>query len=247
MDSANYRAAVERAAHILKALRKENGISATQPPCAFNKVQLRDWLASLRIEDEGERMAYVCAITDYWFAGIYPSHLKGTAKAYFEANYERFEDRREDSFRKAGLLDFVDLARTNDNVFAAEVRCDTGCDTQCDTGCDTGCEPSVVNSHELPTTSYEPLAMDYKAIANGLDATNKDERHGYTASSRASCAACNEQFLILSNATGSTCTCPRCGQGHVLADAGRTLKSKGTFWLKPLHDTEDTKEDTPND
>ena len=77
---AAYRAEVERKGKALKALRGERGISSQKPPCAYDKIQLRDWLASLRIEDEAERAAYLAAMLDHWFTGVFPEHLDGLGR-----------------------------------------------------------------------------------------------------------------------------------------------------------------------
>lgn len=56
MDSekrTEYRREVERRAAALRRMRKDRGIASGKPPCAYDKIQLRDYLASLRIEDEG--------------------------------------------------------------------------------------------------------------------------------------------------------------------------------------------------
>lgn len=80
MDSekrTEYRREVERRAAALRRMRKDRGIASGKPPCAYDKIQLRDYLASLRIEDEGERCAYLAALIDYWFTGVSPDHLDG--------------------------------------------------------------------------------------------------------------------------------------------------------------------------
>lgn len=112
MDSekrTEYRREVERRAAALRRMRKDRGIASGKPPCAYDKIQLRDYLASLKIEDEGERCAYLAALIDYWFTGVSPGHLDGVPRAYFDANADRLSDAREDSWRKANMLRDIDL------------------------------------------------------------------------------------------------------------------------------------------
>ena len=46
---AGYRAEVERKGRALKAMREARGVRSDKGPCAFDKVQLKDWYTSLQI------------------------------------------------------------------------------------------------------------------------------------------------------------------------------------------------------
>ena len=98
---AGYRAEVERKGRALKAMREARGVRSDKGPCAFDKVQLKDWYTSLQIANEEWRCAYVTAMVDYWFTGVTPDYLDDIPKAYFNANFERLSDARRQSFAKS--------------------------------------------------------------------------------------------------------------------------------------------------
>lgn len=200
MDSekrTEYRREVERRAAALRRMRKDRGIASGKPPCAYDKIQLRDYLASLRIEDEGERCAYLAALIDYWFTGVSPDHLDGVPRAYFDANADRLSDAREDSWRKANMLRDIDLTGWledgNGNVPpVGEGVSHPVSDPVSDGVC-------TQHSYKLLPTSYDPSATSHGPIspmASSEEATGYERGSGVFETGEtffhAPCPVCHE-------------------------------------------------------
>lgn len=209
-----YRAEVEAKAKVLKELRRD--LDSSRPPVAYDKFQLRDWLASLRIIDERERTDYIAAMVDFWFVGAYPHHLTGTARAYFDCNLDRLSDNRADSFRKAGMIDKIDLDTS---------VCPDKADVSRPVSHPVLDEVSTVHSYKLPTTSHEPVAIDqsHKAMVDRPEAEDPSviSHNGMSDAPRVKCAGCGKQYVAAPINPGGTAKCPFCKTTNTIKESQR--------------------------
>ena len=226
---AAYRAEVERKGKALKALRGERGISSQKPPCAYDKIQLRDWLASLRIEDEAERAAYLAAMLDHWFTGVFPEHLDGKARAYFEANEDRFEDARTDSFRKARMLGDVGLEAWAERPTASVSAGNDGASHPVSHPVSQveAYGEYTQHSYKLLATSHEPLATGHGPIsplASKPQTTSYERGPGVFEAGRtifhAPCPVCGKTVVAWFDESGNPFTTDACGRHSIRLPPG---------------------------
>ncbi len=181
---AGYRAEVERKGRALKAMREARGVRSDKGPCAFDKVQLKDWYTSLQIANEEWRCAYVTAMVDYWFTGVTPDYLDDIPKAYFNANFERLSDARRQSFAKSDTGEDSSLEAWVDGRNGTIPADGEGVPNPVPDPVPSpvpnpvpdGVQP--LHSYKLPTTSHEPQAISmalqgHWLMARGLRATER--------------------------------------------------------------------------
>lgn len=177
---AGYRAEVERKGRALKAMREARGVRSDKGPCAFDKVQLKDWYTSLQIANEEWRCAYVTAMVDYWFTGVTPDYLDDIPKAYFNANFERLSDARRQSFAKSDTGEDSSLEAWVDGRNGTIPADGEGVPNPVPDPVPSpvpnpvpdGVQP--LHSYKLPTTSHEPQAISHgptRPLANGKRTT----------------------------------------------------------------------------
>lgn len=227
---AGYRAEVERKGRALKAMREARGVRSDKGPCAFDKVQLKDWYTSLQITNEEWRCAYVTAMVDYWFTGVTPDYLDDIPKAYFNANFERLSDARRQSFAKSDTGEDSSLEAWVDGRNGTIPADSDGVPNPVPDPVPSpvpnpvpdGVQP--LYSYKLPTTSHEPQAISHgptRPLANGKRTTgygtNDHEPLFETGVARfhAPCPKCGE---VAKESAGSIdgagrilVNCPNCG------------------------------------
>lgn len=181
---AGYRAEVERKGRALKAMREARGVRSDKGPCAFDKVQLKDWYTSLQIANEEWRCAYVTAMVDYWFTGVTPDYLDDIPKAYFNANFERLSDARRQSFAKSDTGEDSSLEAWVDGrngTIPADGEgvpnpYQTPFPAPYPTPYQMGFSPYIAISYQVLAMSHKPLAMALQGhwlMARGLRATER--------------------------------------------------------------------------
>lgn len=223
---AEYRAEVERKGRALKAMREAHRVRSDKGPCAFDKVQLKDWYTSLQITNEEWRCAYVTAMVDYWFTGVTPDYLDEIPKAYFNANFERFSDARRQSFAKSDTGEDSSLEAwidgRNGTIPADSEGVPSPVPDLVPNPVPDGVQP--LYSYKLPTTSHEQQAISHgptRPLANGERTTGYGANDGKplfetgVARFHAPCPKCRE---VAKEPVGSIdgagqilVNCPNCG------------------------------------
>ena len=204
---AGYRAEVERKGRALKAMREARGVRSDKGPCAFDKVQLKDWYTSLQIANEEWRCAYVTAMVDYWFTGVTPDYLDDIPKAYFNANFERLSDARRQSFAKSDTGEDSSLEAWVDGRNGTIPADGEGVPNPVPDPVPSpvpnpvpdGVQP--LHSYKLPTTSHEPQAISHgptRPLANGKRTT------GYGTN--------GSESLFETGVAWFHVPCPKCGE-----------------------------------
>lgn len=241
-----YRREVERRAAALRRMRKDRGIASGKPPCAYDKIQLRDYLAALRIEDEDERCAYLTALIDYWFTGVSPDHLDGVPRAYFDANADRLSDAREDSWRKANMLRDIGLADWledgNGNVPPAGEGVSHPVSHPVQDGvCTQHSYNLLPTSYELSATGHGPIgpmasseeSINYKRNVNVYE-TGRGLFH-------APCPVCGRRTVARFDGNGEAYTTDACGENAIeLPDGYGIRRGREGYVLERVDDLTDS-------